>query len=325
VGLQKLVFSSDQLPPGLAEEQRFKAWSDLYHGQFGIEGDFKASGVPFKADMVVSGVGDIVIVRARATVASSEHGGHSRATAEDEGRMGFLVNTSGHPIRSDHRGREEVVQTGGAMLLSRADLGRFLPRGDHISWVIVDMPRVAVTRASPKAEDLVGSVLSGGGEARRMAMSYIGLVLQESFADRRLDSHVSQTLLDLFALALGAETDVAELARERGLRAARLDAVLKTIAEGYAEASFSIAVVAGKLGLSERYIQDLLHSTGTGFGERVLELRLQHSVGLLARAEANRSKVSDIAYACGFSDLSYFHRCFRRRFGMTPAGARAAG
>ena len=34
-------------------------------------------------------------------------------------------------------------------------------------------------------------------------------------------------------------------------------------------------------------------------------------------------KVSDVAFACGFNDLSYFHRCFRRRFGMTPAGARA--
>lgn len=28
------------------------------------------------------------------------------------------------------------------------------------------------------------------------------------------------------------------------------------------------------------------------------------------------------AIACGFNDLSYFNRCFRRRFGLTPTAAR---
>ena len=30
----------------------------------------------------------------------------------------------------------------------------------------------------------------------------------------------------------------------------------------------------------------------------------------------------DIAFDCGFNDLSYFNRCFRRRFGLTPTAAR---
>jgi AraC-like DNA-binding protein len=32
--------------------------------------------------------------------------------------------------------------------------------------------------------------------------------------------------------------------------------------------------------------------------------------------------VSDIAYLAGFNDVSYFHRAFRRRFGMTPSDLR---
>jgi len=32
--------------------------------------------------------------------------------------------------------------------------------------------------------------------------------------------------------------------------------------------------------------------------------------------------VSDIAFDCGFNDLSHFNRCFRRRFGLTPTAAR---
>jgi AraC-like DNA-binding protein len=39
----------------------------------------------------------------------------------------------------------------------------------------------------------------------------------------------------------------------------------------------------------------------------------------LARDER---RISDIAFECGFNDLSYFNRCFRRRFGLTPTAAR---
>jgi AraC-like DNA-binding protein len=34
--------------------------------------------------------------------------------------------------------------------------------------------------------------------------------------------------------------------------------------------------------------------------------------------------VSDIAYACGFSEVSYFNRCFRRRFGASPTQMRGS-
>jgi AraC-like DNA-binding protein len=49
-------------------------------------------------------------------------------------------------------------------------------------------------------------------------------------------------------------------------------------------------------------------------------LRLRKAAELLAR-EAER-RISDIAFDCGFNDLSYFNRCFRRRFGLTPSAAR---
>lgn len=42
----------------------------------------------------------------------------------------------------------------------------------------------------------------------------------------------------------------------------------------------------------------------------------------LASSTYDRMKVSDIALACGFNEVSYFNRCFRRRFGLTPSAAR---
>jgi AraC-like DNA-binding protein len=35
-------------------------------------------------------------------------------------------------------------------------------------------------------------------------------------------------------------------------------------------------------------------------------------------------KIADVALMAGFNSMSYFHRAFRQRFGMTPMEARAA-
>lgn len=77
-----------------------------------------------------------------------------------------------------------------------------------------------------------------------------------------------------------------------------------------------------KLGLSTRYVNRLLHESGAGFAERVMELRLERARAMLADRRHDRLKVIDIAHDCGFSDVSHFNRCFRRRFGVTPLDIR---
>lgn len=42
------------------------------------------------------------------------------------------------------------------------------------------------------------------------------------------------------------------------------------------------------------------------------------------RSTVRERRISDVAFDCGFNDLSYFNRCFRRRFGLTPTAARGA-
>jgi AraC-like DNA-binding protein len=71
--------------------------------------------------------------------------------------------------------------------------------------------------------------------------------------------------------------------------------------------------------LSERYVNELLYEAGASFTTRLNELRMRKAADLLACKEG---RISDIAFGCGFNDLSYFNRCFRRRFGLTPTAAR---
>ena len=45
---------------------------------------------------------------------------------------------------------------------------------------------------------------------------------------------------------------------------------------------------------------------------------------LLTAQRGSNVRISDIALQSGFSDISYFNRLFRSRFGDTPSGVRGA-
>ena len=97
------------------------------------------------------------------------------------------------------------------------------------------------------------------------------------------------------------------------------------IKAGFSDPGFSARNVALRLGLAPHYVQNLLSETGASFTERVLELRLQKARAMLSDPRHDRLKISEIAYTCGFNEVSYFNRCFRRRFGASPTQFRGDG
>ncbi len=65
----------------------------------------------------------------------------------------------------------------------------------------------------------------------------------------------------------------------------------------------------------QRHFQPL----GETPGHRLLNRRLDLAHRRLTQGQADQSQaVTAIALDCGFNDLSYFHREFRKKFGMTP-------
>lgn len=144
----------------------------------------------------------------------------------------------------------------------------------------------------------------------------------EQSGDSMLVGTFTSHTVDLVALLLGASDENRDLIEMRGVKAARLQAILGHIASSAARPSFSGADVARALSISERYLRLLLEETGKTFSEHLLEHRLQLTLRLLTDQRNAGRKVSEIAMRAGFSDISYFNRAFRRRFGDTPTGVR---
>jgi AraC-like DNA-binding protein len=89
-----------------------------------------------------------------------------------------------------------------------------------------------------------------------------------------------------------------------------------------ADPELSAAALGRRLGLSERYVQQLLEGAGISFSGYARELRLKRAHQMLRDPLTRHLRAGDIAAMAGFDDLSHFNRMFRLKFGETPTDAR---
>jgi AraC-like DNA-binding protein len=316
---QKIVFSSDDLPSHLNDRARLSAWHESCGAISSCEASY-LSDRPFFMHLVgcIHASSGVKVIQWDGTLAHT-HRAPRHIARDGVDDLALSFNVGAHPWMIFQRGQQTVASSGSAILHSQGETSDFRVKAPT-GAVAVLVPRAELAALVPNAEDLVGQLFDHNTPAIRHLQRYLELILGPDGigTDPALDAHFGQTLVDLVALALGAGRDVAEIARMRGLRAARLQAVVRKIKESFADPACSPQRVALMLGLSARYVQDLLQETGATFTERVLELRLQQARSLLTSAQGDGLRIAEIASRCGFNDVSYFNRRFRARFGAAP-------
>ena len=309
--------STDMLPQGLDDRQRFMRFAELFE-HFSNTGELDpASDVPFRAAMNSIHVGTTMLGRCDGTFTTVRREMRQVIETNDD-RYCLVRNTGVRPSTTTHRGREFTLRPG-SMALLKLDEPFFAADGSNSKkFTNVHFPTETLRAMVPGVEAMVGRELAPGG-ALSMAMDYSDLLLQHPEAVNEAGMAIAAHLLDLAAIGLGARADLAVQAQRGGLRAVRLKAVLTILQRHFSEPDFSAQKLAAEAGLSERYVNELFYEAGASFTTRLNELRMRKAADLLARKEG---RISDIAFECGFNDLSYFNRCFRRRFGLTPTTAR---
>ncbi|MDB5517147.1 MAG: hypothetical protein JWQ17_3905 [Tardiphaga sp.] len=314
--MSKVVFSSDQLPAHLDARARYRLWLDLFTDHLCAAEITFFPDAPFYSRSEFLKFGDIAVSQLDANIQTAVRTRrHVEADTRGDYIIGTMLNGASSLIRQE--GREAVRGTGQAMLYTNA--APIAAQHDTaVAFRGVTVPGALLAERVPNFENLAVRPLEASPALRHLERYLAILIDSDVSADVVLEDNVGTHLVDLVALALGASGDSGELASMRGLRAARLQDAIANIKAGFADPSFSPSELAGKLRLSSRYIQELLQETGSSFTERVTELRLQKARNMLCDQRYNRLKISDIAYACGFNEASYFNRCFRRRFGASP-------
>jgi AraC-like DNA-binding protein len=277
---------------------------------------------PVAAELDVGGVGALGFgfhreraMRFRNTVNPSASGG--------PGDTVLFLALSGHQ-RFDHGGRSGDLSPGAAMFGFGA-LPSAIESVTAASSITVSLPPDAIRDRFPDLERIAGLMLAADWAEMRLLGAYLDAL---RFA-RDLDSAgvaamVTRQLTDLVLAALSRAAgeplpdDVAG-----GVAGARMRLVEEIIRRHHADPLLNARRIAAIAGHSPRYVQMLLARKGTTVTEAIHAARLEAALEKLTSPGWSHRRISEIAYAVGYTDPSHFVRVFRRRYGTTPSGMRA--
>jgi AraC-like DNA-binding protein len=190
---------------------------------------------------------------------------------------------------------------------------------DHaFTQTILQVPREMLQRRIAGTEALTAVAFGPDRPLQKLAYDFIDRVCQS--ADQIEPEHaarLSEQAVDLVAMALSERLGTQSMpsSTHRFALLYRLKAYMR---EHLADPDLSLATTAAAIGISPRYVNDLLSDEQTSFQRYVLCERLAQCKRDLSSPMLEHRHVSEIAFAWGFNDLSHFGRAFREHFGMSP-------
>lgn len=233
-----------------------------------------------------------------------------------------LVMPTTSPELISRKGHKDVTCHPGEVYLWAGDEPLSFAYHADCTVLCVSLPRAAVNALNPSLE-VMTRLDPAQAPDLWLLRHYATLLLENQPLTAQAEQLVSSHLHDLAALLLKPRRQRPEAAQLSGVRAARLAAVKADIARHWQTSGFSMDTVAARQGLTPQYIRALFHSVGTTFSDYVRDLRLDRVAQALGDPALAGQKISALAFAAGFNDLSYFNRIFRQRFGITPSDFRA--
>jgi AraC-like DNA-binding protein len=244
-----------------------------------------------------------------------------------DGRVDLvLILNLQRPSLVTQRGQEVVLHKQAATLVTLGEIGGITrPALDHRVFML-NLPRAAIGRLIPNADDAVMRPIPSDSAALRLLIKYAG-ILQDTVGPLQveLQRSIADHVYDLVVLTVGGTRDAIEVAKGRGIPAARLNAIKSDVERNLVRRDLSIEAICARHGITPRYMRMLFAGEQTTFSDFVTGRRLALALGRLRDPDRAGHTIGAIAYECGFGDLSYFNRAFRRHFGMTPSEARVGG
>jgi AraC-like DNA-binding protein len=248
----------------------------------------------------------------------------TRASSVDGDDYVLIVNQRGaHLI--EQRNREIVLGDGDAVLVSSSDPSAFThkPPGE---MMVSRFPKANLAARVKGVDDLTMQVIPRDRSSLGFLRKYVSLAWDERMtATSELQHLMLSHIYDLTGAVMGGLTRDAAQMVQGGVRAARLHAIKQDITSSLHREDLSVAEIAARHGCTPRLVQRLFEAEGTTFTEYVLSQRITRAHRMLSDPRHAHEKISAVAYDCGFGDLSYFNRVFRRQCGGAPSDVRALG
>ena len=235
----------------------------------------------------------------------------------------FLIALGKHGVGGVAQDGRETVLRPGEFAIYDTTRPYELRFDDAFTQVILQVPRDMLLRRAPGTEALTAISFGSDRPLQKLAHDFVYRLCQS--ADEIQPEHavrLSEQAVDLVAMALSERLGIKALPSTR--RLALLHRLKAHVRTHLADPDLSISETAAALGVSPRYVNDVLSEEGTSFQRFVLAERLAQCQRDLASPILAHRHVSEIAFAWGFNDVSHFGRVFRERYGLAPRDFRAS-
>ncbi len=309
-------FATSDLPPGLTEAERAAAWTEALGadgGQFDmgtprIEGFFGAVDIQVFGELQLG-----------AALTSSAHliRTPARIARDGDDRLLLVINRGSSEVRAEQFGREVDIGPGTMSLHDMAfPMSCLAPSGGHLMHVL--LPRRGF--ASLNIEACCARPMDGSSQVGRLLRDLVGDLLKRDLAPPEV---AQATTAYLTALVVAHCTEQGARPRHAAaINRGRLARARSLIDEAYTDPAFSLADASRLVGVSARHLQTLFADTGESFSQALAARRLDAAYIALRAAPRHDETIADIAFRCGYADLSTFYRRFAKRYGVTPARMR---
>ncbi|MCB1458970.1 MAG: helix-turn-helix domain-containing protein [Nitratireductor sp.] len=231
----------------------------------------------------------------------------------------MIVQEEGHALMQQN-GVAFMMKPGDMILIDSARPSEFAFFGNYSRQLSLHLPRCDVM-------ERFGVAAVGGRNVRRSDYHAIAMnaILAKAFASGTNDKQTLYLKEAVYGL-IGAILHEQSTGPERAgidadvSRAQLLERGIAYLDRFFADHSITTQNVADVLGVSVRQVQRAFALAGTTPTDYLLKKRFEKACQMLGdrNAQENQPLISSIAYACGFNDVSYFNRQFRRLFGCAP-------
>lgn len=288
--------------------ERLSYWNDLMAGTYsGLVVDPVHN--RFQARMSRWYLGDLTMICPTSSAASVSRRPNNRSTKDQMVTL-HLIQSGNCVLRQ--RGAVVTLKPGDMVVCTNDEGYRFDMASDH-QVLVVEMPQQDIAERYPRLDDRIATKISGEHSATRLLYSYLLSLWREGAAnfDASMGNAYSSILKEMFARSLDIATPdqimtrSALVERAKGIVEARLD-----------DCALSPPALADELGVSLRTLQNAMAEIGTTPTAYITDRRLMMATQRLTVDQ--HLSVTQIAYACGFSDSAYFSRRFTARFGLSP-------
>jgi AraC-like DNA-binding protein len=239
---------------------------------------------------------------------------HASHIAADQIDAYFLILPRGGDILFRQRGHE--VKVGGGQFTFVSTTEPYGYRQDRTeSYHTLLIPGPVMRARKPDADDHLVGDFRASGMQQIFADFAASFCRQAGSLDAEALRRTHDSLLDMLALVL-ERADAAP--NETAVRLAHRRRVLTLVESRFREPEIGLAWIAQALGLSPRYVQQILATHRETVSDLLRRRRMAEACRLLDRRGSSRASVATIAYSVGYTDPAYFSRVFRQSMGMSP-------